>query len=203
MGKYDARVDAYIAKAEPFAQPILAHLRALVHKACPAVEETIKRGFQVFEYKCILCNMASFKKHCVFGFWKAALLSDKSLEVNAKSEVAMGHMGKLTTMKDLPADSRILKNIREAAKLNEQGIKVEKKKPVAKQPVAIPSYLKKALALNGAARKTFEAFSPSHQREYIEWITEAKTEATREKRIEQALEWLAEGKPRNWKYMKK
>jgi uncharacterized protein YdeI (YjbR/CyaY-like superfamily) len=203
MGKYDARVDAYIAKAEPFAQPILSHLRALVHKACPAVEETIKWGFPVFEYKGILCNMASFKKHCVFGFWKAALMSDKSLEVNAKSEVAMGHMGKLTTMKDLPADSRILKNIREAATLNEQGIKVEKKKPIAKKPVALPPYFKKALASNDAALNTFEAFSPSHQREYIEWITEAKTEATREKRMEQAIEWLAEGKPRNWKYMKK
>jgi uncharacterized protein YdeI (YjbR/CyaY-like superfamily) len=203
MGKYDPRVDAYIAKAEPFAQPILSHLRALVHKACPAVEETIKWGFPVFEYKGMLCNMASFKKHCVFGFWKAALMSDKSLEVNAKSEVAMGHMGKLTTMKDLPADSRILKNIREAAKLNEQGIKVEKKKPALKKPATLPPYFKKALASNDAAKKTFDAFSPSHQREYIEWITEAKTEATREKRIEQALEWLSEGKPRNWKYMKK
>ncbi len=203
MGKYDTRVDAYIAKAEPFAQPILTHLRNLVHKACPQVEENIKWGFPVFEYKGIMCNMASFKKHCVFGFWKASLMSDKSLQVNAKSEVAMGHMGKLTSMNDLPTDARILKNIREAAKLNEKGIKVEKKKPVVKKHLALPPYFKKALASNDAAISTFEGFSPSHQREYIEWITEAKTEVTRDKRIEQAIEWLAEGKPRNWKYMKK
>jgi len=202
MGKTDKRIDAYITKAEPFAQPILAHLRALVHKACPEVEETIKWGFPVFEYKGIMCNMASFKKHCVFGFWKAALMSDKTLEVNAKSEVAMGHLGKITGMKDLPTDARMIKNIKEAAKLNEAGIKVEKKKPAAKKPAEVPAYFKKALASNAAAKKTFEAFSPSHQREYIEWITEAKTEATREKRMAQTVEWLAEGKSRNWKYQK-
>jgi uncharacterized protein YdeI (YjbR/CyaY-like superfamily) len=203
MLKSDPRVDAYIAKAEPFAQPVLTHLRELVHRACPQVEETIKWSFPVFEYKGIICSMASFKKHCTFSFWKAALMSDKTLIVNAESENAMGHLGKLTSLKDLPSDARMLKNIREAVKLNESGTKMPARKASVKKPLAVPDYLKKALASHASAQKVFEAFSPSHQREYIEWITEAKTEVTREKRIEQMLDWLAEGKPRNWKYMKK
>jgi hypothetical protein len=202
MPKSDKRVDAYMAKAEPFAQPILEHLRALVHKACPDVEETIKWSFPVFEYKGLLCSMASFKKHCSFTFFKAAYMSDKSLITNANAEVAMGHMGKIMSLKDLPADKKIMANIREAMKLNEDGVHVEKKASV-KKPVVVPVYMKKALASAPESNATFNTFSPSHQREYVEWITEAKTDSTREKRMAQMLEWLAEGKSRNWKYMKK
>lgn len=196
------QVDAYIAKSAVFAQPILEHLRHLVHKTCPAVEETIKWGFPHFEYKGILCSMASFKEHCAFGFWKASLMKDKSLMKNAKSETAMGHMGRITGIKDLPSDKVMLGYIKEAVMLNESGVKVEKKK-TEKEPVAVPAYLKKALAQNKKAKEVFDAFSPSHQREYIEWLTEAKTEATKEKRLEQALEWMQEGKARNWKYARK
>jgi uncharacterized protein YdeI (YjbR/CyaY-like superfamily) len=203
MGKTDKRVDAYIDKAEPFAQPILTHLRNLVHQTCPEVEETIKWGFPHFEYKGMMCSMASFKSHCVFGFWKAALMSDQSLLENARSEASMGHLGKITKLKDLPSDRVLIQNIKEAMKLNEQGVKLEKKKPAEVKTLEIPSYFKKALTTDAKAKKTFHSFSPSQQREYIEWIVGAKTKPTREKRIAQALEWLAEGKVRNWKYIRK
>ena len=203
MAKTDKRVDAYIEKAEPFARPILTHLRNLVHQACPEVEETIKWGFPHFNYLGMMCSMASFKKHCVFGFWKAALMSDSSLMENARKEASMGHLGKISTLKDLPSDRVLIRNIKEAMKLNKQGVKPERKKPVEVTTLQIPSYFKKALATDTKAQKTFNSFGPSHKREYIEWIVDAKTEPTREKRITQALEWLAEGKVRNWKYIGK
>lgn len=199
----DKRVDAYIAKAEPFAQPILTHLRNLVHQVCPEVKETIKWGFPHFDYKGMMCSMASFKKHCVFGFWKAALMSDRSLIENARSEASMGHLGKIATLKDLPSDRVLIRNIKEAIKLNEQGVKLEKKKPTDVSTLQIPSYFRKALATNAKAKTTFNSFSLSNKRDYIEWIKDAKTSPTREKRIAQALEWLAEGKVRNWKYIRK
>lgn len=195
-------IDAYIEKAEPFAQPILEYLRELVHKACPEVEESIKWGFPHFSYKGMMCGMASFKQHCSFGFWKAALMSDPTLMENAKGETAMGHLGRITSLKDLPSDRILLGYIKEAMKLNEDGVKVVKK-VVARKPIEVPSYFKKALASNKKAKAVFDAFPPSHKREYLQWITEAKTIPTRDKRIEQALEWIAEGKQRNWKYMKK
>jgi uncharacterized protein YdeI (YjbR/CyaY-like superfamily) len=203
MGKRDKRVDAIIAKAEPFAQPILRHLRELVHEVCPDVEETIKWGMPHFDYQGVLCSMASFKRHAVFGFWKASLMKDKKLMENAASETSMGHLGKLTSLKDLPSDKILKSYIKEAMELNEMGAKVERTKPMKGRKVTVPSYFRKALAGNKSAAKSFDAFSPSHKKEYVEWITEAKTDATRDKRIETALEWLAEGKPRNWKYMKK
>lgn len=195
-------IDAYIEQAAPFAQPILEHLRALVHKACPEVEESIKWGFPNFQYKGMMCHMASFKQHCVFGFWKAALMSDPTLMENAKGETAMGHLGRITSLKDLPSDRVLLGYIKEAVKLNEDGVKVVKK-AIVKKAVEVPSYFKKALASNKKAKAVFDAFPPSHKREYLQWITEAKTIPTREKRMVQALEWIAEGKQRNWKYMKK
>lgn len=203
MGKTDKRIDTYISKAEPFAQPILSYLRSLVHQACPEVEETIKWGFPHFNYKGMMCSMASFKKHCVFGFWKAALMSDRTLIKNAQSEASMGHLGKITTLKDIPTDRVIIRNIKEAMKLNEQGVKLEKKKPANIKTLEIPSYFRKALGTNEKANRTFNSFSLSNQRDYVEWIIDAKTEPTREKRIAQAIEWLAEGKVRNWKYIRK
>jgi len=199
----DKRVDAYMAKSADFAMPILEHFRSIVHKACPDVQETIKWGMPHFDYKGIMCSMAAFKQHCAFSFWKAALMKDPSLMANAKSESAMGHLGKISSVKDLPGDKILIGYIKEAMKLNEEGVKVEKKPLVKRAAIKVPDYFKKALAQNKAATQAFDAFSASHKREYLEWITEAKTEATRTKRVEQTIEWLAEGKPRNWKYVKK
>lgn len=204
MGKKDKKVDAYIEKAQPFAQPILKHLRDLVHKACPEAEEKMKWSFPHFDYKGeMMCSMAAFKQHCAFGFWKAALMKDKSLVETAKSEVAMGHLGRITSLKDLPPDKVLTGYIKEAMRLNDEGIKIPAKPKAAAAPVVIPPELAAALKRNKTAKETFEAFSNSHKREYIQWITEAKTDATKEKRIEQAVEMIAEGKSRNWKYEQK
>lgn len=203
MPSIDRRVDEYISKSADFAKPILVHLRQLVHKTCPDVQETIKWGFPVFEYKGPICHMASFKKHCVFGFWKAALMKDKSLMHNAKSETAMGHLGKLTSLKDLPSDKKLIANIKEAMKLNDEGIKVPAiKKSSTKKEIKPPDDFLAALKKNKKAFTIFEGFSYSHKREYLEWIVEAKRDETRSKRIKQAIEWMAEGKLRNWKYIK-
>lgn len=194
-------IDNYIEKAKPFAQPILHHLRYLVHKACPTVEENIKWGMPSFEYKGLMCGFAAFKQHCTFGFWKAALMSDPTLMYNAKSEIAMGHLGKITSLKDLPADKKIIGYIKEAMRLNDDDIKLPKKTSTKKH-VVIPVELTIALKKNKIALQVFETFSTSNKRDYADWITEAKTETTRCKRIEQAVAWIAESKPRNWKYMK-
>ena len=204
MGKRDKRIDVYILKSADFAVPILDHLRELVHIACPDVEEKIKWSMPFFDYKGeSLCNMAGFKQHCAFGFWKASLMKDTKLMENAKGETAMGHMGRITSLNDLPSDAKMIRYIKEAMKLNDQGIKVEKKKPVAAKPLVVPDYFMKELKKDKVALKVFEEFSPSNKKEYVMWIIEAKTEDTRTKRIEQAVEWIAEGKPRNWKYMAK
>lgn len=200
--KTDKRIDAYILNAKEFAQPILIHLRALVHAACPEVEETIKWGFPHFDYKSeMMCSMAAFKQHAVFGFWKANLMKDPILHQTAKSEVAMGHLGRITSLSDLPSDKKIIAYIKEAMKLNDLGIKVQKKeKQKDVEPIQTPDYFLAALKKNQSAKKTFELFSPSCKKEYVDWIKDAKTEVTRNKRLTQALEWMAEGKKRNWKY---
>lgn len=197
MPHTEPRIDAYIAKSADFAKPILAHLRKLVHKACPEVTETIKWGMPFFEYKGPLCNMAAFKAHCAFGFWKAALMEDPK---GLLKDDAMGSMGKITSVKDLPSDAVLLGFLKAAKQLNDNNIKpaTRTRKPV--KEIATPDYIVAALKKNKKALATFDAFSPSHRKEYITWITEAKTEATREKRIATMLEWLAEGKQRNWKY---
>jgi uncharacterized protein YdeI (YjbR/CyaY-like superfamily) len=199
MGKRDKRVDNYILKSADFAIPILNHIRELVHGACPEVEETMKWSFPHFDYKGVMCSMASFKQHCAFGFWKASLMKDKTLLDNARSETAMGHLGKITSLKDLPSDKKMIAYVKEAMKLNEAGVKVDKVK-MAKKDIPVPDYFAKALVKNKKAKKVFDEFSPSHRREYLEWITEAKTEVTREKRMATTLGWLEEGKSRNWKY---
>jgi uncharacterized protein YdeI (YjbR/CyaY-like superfamily) len=203
MGKKDARIDLYIFKSAEFAKPILLHLRELVHTACPDVEETIKWSFASFDYKGPMCSMASFKQHCAFGFWKASLMKDKALVVNAESESAMGHYGKITSLKDLPADKKIIAHIKEAMMLNEKGIKLPPRKTNTKKEIVVPDYFLKVLKKNKNTFTTFESFSPSHKREYVEWITEAKTDETKNRRMETAIEWISEGKSRNWKYMKK
>jgi uncharacterized protein YdeI (YjbR/CyaY-like superfamily) len=203
MATKDKRIDAYIAKSADFAKPILDHFRKLVHKTCPDVEEAWKWSFPHFDYKGQpLCSMASFKQHAVIGFWKASLMKDnKKLMDNAKSEVAMGHMGKLTSLKDLPKDSLLIKYIKEGIKLNDEGIKVSpKKKP--QLPLKEPAYFLNALKKNTKALETYKNFSYSCKREYLTWGTEAKTEVTRDSRLKQAVEWMSEGKIRNWKYAK-
>lgn len=203
MPKKDPRVDAYIAKAQPFAQPVLKHLRKLVHQACPAVEETIKWGMPSFEYKGPFCGFASFKQHAVFGFWKAALMKDAKA-LKEKQQSAMGHMGCITSLKDLPSDKKILSLIKEAMVLNDKGVKLPpRKKTTAATVPKIPSFFKRALEANKKAAAHFEKFPPGQKKEYIDWLTEAKTEVTREKRLETAIEWISEGKIRNWKYVRK
>lgn len=203
MPKKDKRIDAYIAKAQPFAKPILKHLRELVHKAAPQIEENMKWSTPSFEYKGNVCGMAAFKEHVTFGFWKAAIMKDakKFLEADA----AWGHLGKNRKLSDLPSDKKIIAYIKEAVDLNEMGVKLPRTtKSGAKKPdLEAPDYMMKVLNKNKKALANFAALSPSHKREYIEWITEAKTDATREKRIATMIEWISEGKPRNWKYMKK
>ncbi len=199
----DARIDAYIARSAPFAKPILLHIRALVHQACPDVVENIKWGMPFFEYKGILCNMAAFKKHCSLGFFKAGQMQSAS-ELQANNEHAMGHLGKITTLQDLPADEMLIGYIKEAAALNEAGVKKAiPKKAAEKKELVIPGEITKALSTNETAKNHFDNFPYSHKKEYVEWITEAKTEATRAKRMATMLEWLQEGKSRNWKYERK
>ncbi|MBL9147066.1 MAG: YdeI/OmpD-associated family protein [Phycisphaerae bacterium] len=195
-------VDDYIEKAQPFAKPILKRLRAAVHKACPECVEVMKWSFPNFDYKGPFCSMASFKAHAVFGFWKAALLEDANGILETNERTAMGHLGRITSLDELPDEKTLVALIRQAKELNDQGVKVArvtKKKP----PLRVPKELSDRIAKNAAAHKTWDAFSPSHKREYVEWIGEAKTDATRERRIAQTLEQLADGKARNWKYEKK
>ncbi|WP_205409962.1 YdeI/OmpD-associated family protein [Flavihumibacter solisilvae] len=199
----DPRIDAYIAKAADFAKPILEHIRMIVHKACPEVTETLKWSMPHFDYKGeMMCSMAAFKGHCVMGFWKASLMKDPMLMDNAASETSMGHLGRITSLKDLPQDKKLVAFIKEAMELNDKGIKVAKKPAAEKKELEIPEELLSALKKNRKARETFEAFSYSHKKEYVEWIAEAKTEPTREKRLIQTIEWLGEGKSRNWKFVK-
>ncbi len=205
MAKKEKAIDAYIAKSADFAKPILNHIRELVHKACPDVEEKIKWGMPFFDYKReMLCHMASFKQHAVMSFWKAALMKDPVLNENAKSETAMGHLGKLTSLKDLPSDKKITAWIKEAMMLTDKGIKLTSNaKTPEKKELTVPDYFLKALAKNKKAKLVFENFPYSHKKEYLEWITEAKTAETRNKRMATALEWITEGKGRNWKYQMK
>ena len=199
MGKKDPRVDTYIAKSADFAKPILNHLRDLVHEACPEVEEEWKWSFPHFSYKGMFCSMAAFKEHCAFGFWKSSLIVDKK---GQNIEQAMGQFGRLTKLSDLPSKKVMIEYIKLAKKLNDDGVKSPTRaKPKAPRELVVPDDLAKALKRNKAAQATFDTFSPSNKREYVDWITEAKAEATRSRRLETAIEWMAEGKTRNWKYM--
>ncbi len=201
----DKRVDAYIKKSAPFSQPILLKMRELVHKACPHVTETIKWGMPSFDYEGPMFSFAAFKHHCVGGFWKAQLLKDlKGYLGERKNEggKAMGHLGRMKTINDLPPDKVLIDFIKQHMVLNEKGIRLEKKPKTKVNPI-VPDFFIKALKKHKLAWSAFEKSSPSCKKEYIMWITEAKTDATREKRIKIACEWIAEGKGRNWKYERK
>ena len=203
MGKKDAIIDAYIAKSASFAKPILNHFRTLVHETCPDAEEKIKWGFPHFDYKGeMMCSMAAFKQHCAVSFWKASLMKE-ARKLKDGNEEAMGHYGRITSPEDLPSDKKIISQIKEAAMLNDKGIKLPSRKKTITSALPIPVELSGALNKNKKAKLIFDNFNPSHRNEYVTWITEAKTEVTKNKRIDTTLEMLAEGKSRNWKYEKK
>jgi len=195
MGKKDARIDAYIEKANPFARPILKRLRAWMHKHCPDCVETVKWSAPHFEYQGKMYGgMSAFKEHCAFGFWHPMMRrGDNSPE-------GMGSFGKIRSLADLPAEGEFAKMAQEAMKLTDEGVKAPPKPKAERSPLSTPPDLKALLAKNKKASATFEAFSYSHRKEYIAWITEAKREETRAARAKQAVEWMAEGKPRHWKY---
>jgi uncharacterized protein YdeI (YjbR/CyaY-like superfamily) len=202
----DKRIDAYILKAQRFAQPILKHLRKLIHQAVPDAQETIKWGMPSFDYKGAFCSMASFKQHAVFGFWKYQLIKDPKGylgERSAKGGEAMGNLGRITGLKDLPPDKVIIDFLKQAKKLNDDGVKLPPRVKKEKAEMEIPDYFTRSLRRNKAALKNFTDFSASKKRDYVEWLTEAKTDATREKRLDTAIEWISEGKSLNWKYEKK
>jgi len=197
MGKKDKRVDAYIANAQDFAKPILIHLRAIVHETCPDVEETIKWSSPFFEYAgSTLCMMTAFKQHAGFGFWQRKLVVGDAAEGGGPNQ-----FGRLTQLSDLPSKRVLAAYLKKAMQLNDAGIKTPRSAPKPKKPLVAPADLKAALGKNKKALAAFGKFPPSHQREYVEWITDAKTDATRQRRLTQAIEWIAEGKARNWKYM--
>lgn len=204
----DPKVDAYLGNVQPFALPIMEHLRDLVHKGCPDVQETIKWSRPFFEHRgMILANMSAFKQHCSFGFWGEEI-GAVLREAGVLSKEGMGTLGRITSIKDLPSNKQMLLWIRQAAAFIDRGeytspisarqkvVKVRKAYPEA------PSEFTAELKKNSKAATAFEAFSPSCKREYFEWITEAKRRETRDKRIATAVEWIAEGRQRNWKYQK-
>jgi uncharacterized protein YdeI (YjbR/CyaY-like superfamily) len=198
--KKDSRMDAYIASAPDFAKPILNHLRELVHAGCPDVEETMKWSRPHFLHNGLLCGMSAFKHHCGFGFWLGEMVLGEQGKGSAQND-GMGHFGRITSLADLPGDKEMLAFIKKAVELNDSGAK----RPAAPRTtgngeLTVPGYITAALKKNAKARAAFEGFSYSHKKEYVEWITEAKREETRQKRIETMLTWLAQGKSRNWKY---
>ena len=198
MATTDPRIDAYIEHAAPFAQPILTQLRRAVHAGCPGVVETIKWGMPFYMHgDRILANMAAFKQHCSFRFWNGREAAERG-----KSDEAMGQFGRLTTLRGLPPRRELVLVVKQAVALIDAGstrTRAVKPRGAAAEP-DMPAELGHALTRHTPARKTFEALSPSQRREYTEWIAEAKRDETRARRLAQALEWLAEGKSRHWKY---
>ncbi|HEY1008136.1 MAG TPA: YdeI/OmpD-associated family protein [Sphingobacteriaceae bacterium] len=201
MDTYDSRTDDYIARSAEFAQPVLTHLRQLIHTACPGIRETIKWGFPHFDHKGTVCSFAAFKQHCSLTFAKASLLNDEDGILERVGRTAMGHFGQIKGLADLPPDEVLIRYIREAAELNERNVKVARPKPETKE-LEIPAYFMSALEQVPESLEVFNRFPYSHRKEYVEWVTEAKTETTREKRLATTVEWLSEGKTRMWKYAK-
>jgi uncharacterized protein YdeI (YjbR/CyaY-like superfamily) len=201
MGKTDTRIDQYINKSQDFAIPILEYLRKLIHKTCPSCEETMKWSFPHFMYKGeILCSIASFKQHCAFGFWKQKLMTE-SENLLDKGKTAMGDFGKITSLKDLPSAKILNECIKEAMRLNDEGIKLTKTvKKLDPKDIIVPADFQKALNKNKVAKEAFAAFSNSHKKEYISYINEAKREVTRTNRIEKSIIQLSQQKSVNYKY---
>jgi uncharacterized protein YdeI (YjbR/CyaY-like superfamily) len=200
VGTRDPRVDDYIERSAEFAQPILRYLRETVHAASPDIDETMKWSFPHFTYRGIVCSMASFKQHCAFGFWKESLVLGGA---DGPREQAMGQFGRIRAISDLPPRDELIGYVREAMRLNEAGITVPRGTARKEERAEdVPESLRHALKENPRAAEHFQRFSPSQRREYIEWVSEAKRPETRARRVATAIEWIAEGKPRNWKYIK-
>ena len=194
--KTDPRIDAYIDRQADFAKPILRHLREVMHAACPDGEEGMKWSSPHFLYKGqLLAGMAAFKQHATFGFWKGSLVVGKDQEQMS----GMGQFGKLTSLADLPPRAELEALVKKAMQLTDEGVKAPRDKH-RKPPFSVPQDLRAAIDAVPAAAATFDGFPPSCQREYVDWVTEAKRDETRSKRLAQTVEWLAEGKKRNWKY---
>ena len=201
MPKHIPEVDGYIENSPAFAQPILEKIRTLFHRACPQIQEVMKWGFPHFEYKGLVGSMAAFKQHCSIGFWKGRLLKDPHKLFGDVGDSTMCAV-RVSSLANLPSDKILLAYIREAVALNEEGIKAPKAKKAPKKELVIPDYFMAALKKNKEAFAIFEAFSPSHKREYVEWVTDAKQDATRQKRLATAIQQMTEGKSRHWKYQK-
>jgi len=203
MGKKDRRVDDYIARSADFAKPILRHLRRVVHAASPEVKETLKWGSPSFVHKGIVCGMAAFKEHCTLGFWKEALLRDTIAGLPRGDGKAMGQFGRITSVSQLPGDRALMRLVRAAVELNERGIKSPTRgKPRGDRNLPVPGYFMAALRKNKKALATFKGFSYSNKKDYVDWVTDAKREQTRRRRLETSVVWMAEGKVHSWKYMK-
>ncbi|WP_419698245.1 YdeI/OmpD-associated family protein [Mucilaginibacter sp. NFX135] len=203
MSKFNPQFDEYIEKSADFAKPIMEYLRQIIHETCPKVEEIIKWGNPHFDYKGdMMCILAGYKNHCSFSLYKAELMSDTKIIESVKAGQKMGYMDKLKSLSDLPAKETLIAYIKEAMALNENGVK--KAKPVSEKPkvIEVPDYFSEKLTANPLAKEIFESKSASFRKDYLVWITDAKTEATRQKRIEQSMEWIAEGKGRFWQYEK-
>lgn len=202
MARKDPRVDAYIENGAPFAQPILKYIRNVVHAGCPNVEETIKWRMPHFDYKGMFVGMAAFKEHCSFGFWQEAA---RALGGRGENADGMGQFGRITAITDLPDEKTLIGYVRKAAEIKDAGIKRTDapQRRWKSAPLDVPEYLSAALKKNKKAQQTFDNFSYSHRKEYVDWITSAKREETRARRIDTALEWLAEGKSQNWRYQQK
>ena len=205
--RFNPQFDAYQEAASDFAKPIMAHLRKLVHKQCPDVVEEIKWGIPHFDYKGeMFCIFAAYKTHCSFGFWKESLMSDARLQANPDLKAAKRFMGKLTSLSDLPTDSELIAFIQEAMALNDKGVKLAPRqdaKLAKAAEIAIPDAFAEQLSRHEPANEVFQSKSPSFRKEYVVRIADAKTDQTRQKRIDESLEWIAQGKGRFWKYEKK
>jgi len=194
----DPRVDAYIANAAPFAQPILRHMRTLVHETLPEAEEAIKWGMPHFTLGGKnVAGMAAFKAHCAF------MIHGEGRQ-GGDENGGMGSFGKIASLGDLPPDAEIAAKLGQAADRIAGGGSAAKRRarPAPKPEIAMPGDFARALAADAKAAATFDGFPPGARRDYLEWIVEAKRDETRAKRIAQAIEWLAEGEKRNWKYEK-
>ena len=192
----DPRIDAYLLKAPEFARPILVELRRRMHAACPDVVETIKWRHPSFEHHGLLGGIAAFKRHCAFGFWRHDLLAKEHPEFRSALEAC----GCVKAVADLPPMPMFRKLVAKAMAWNAKGAPVARAPKQARPAIAMHPEFARALAGSQAAKQQFAAFAPSHRREYLEWIADAKRDETRHKRIEQAIAWIAEGKHRNWKY---
>jgi len=196
MPTRDLRIDHYIAKARPDAQPLLKEIRAAVHAGCPEVSETLKWRTPTFEHQGIMLGMAAFKGYTTMGFWKSKLMRQR---LSATDQKALEQAGQVKIGEALPPRASLVRLVKVAATLNEEGV-VQPRVLRKKAPLKMPGYFTAALKKNASARERFAAFPPSHKREYIEWIADAKQDDTRQRRLAQAVEWIAEGKARNWKY---